>query len=96
MKLDSYLQATKSLQSLILSIGTKISSVIIKKCVEGLQAVRGITATYRMTNKEMPTKASFYVENILLPLKQIHNDLALVPQYRELWEKEIISSVNDK
>jgi hypothetical protein len=37
--------------------------------VEVLRQLRGITATYRMTNKPMPTRHSHFVPGVLAPLR---------------------------
>mmetsp|Transcript_18590 Transcript_18590/g.60608 ORF Transcript_18590/g.60608 Transcript_18590/m.60608 type:complete len:163 (+) Transcript_18590:883-1371(+) len=39
------------------------------KCVDVLKQLKGITATYRMTNKPLPTRHSHFVPSILAPLK---------------------------
>ena len=49
----------------------RAATVIADKCLETLKQLRGITATYRMTNKPLPTKASHFVPTILSPLHNI-------------------------
>lgn len=49
----------------------RAATVIADKCLETLKQLRGITATYRMTNKPLPTKASHFVPAILNPLHNI-------------------------
>eukprot|EP00897_Mesotaenium_endlicherianum_P006823 jgi/Mesen1/6169/ME000317S05297 len=57
----------------VLSLTPAIFDVLIEaitdKCVEVLRQLKGITTTYRMTNKPLPTRHSLYVANVLQPLK---------------------------
>ncbi|OAY80434.1 Conserved oligomeric Golgi complex subunit 2 [Ananas comosus] len=65
---QSILQAGKSLEELLPSIMEVMIEVIVEKSVEDLRQLKGITATYRMTNK-LPVRHSPYVSGILRPLK---------------------------
>eukprot|EP00262_Sarcandra_glabra_P009149 TRINITY_DN2317_c0_g1_i1.p1 TRINITY_DN2317_c0_g1~~TRINITY_DN2317_c0_g1_i1.p1 ORF type:complete len:183 (-),score=33.22 TRINITY_DN2317_c0_g1_i1:52-567(-) len=42
---------------------------LVEKSVEDLRQLKGITATYRMTNKPLPVRHSPYVSGVLRPLK---------------------------
>lgn len=42
---------------------------VVEKSVEVLRQLKGITATYRMTNKPLPVRHSPYVSGVLQPLK---------------------------
>eukprot|EP00899_Mesostigma_viride_P006947 jgi/Mesvir1/16253/Mv08501-RA.2 len=46
-----------------------MTDAVVDKCVEVLKQLRGITATYRMTNKPLPTRHSHFVPGVLQPLK---------------------------
>jgi hypothetical protein len=46
-----------------------MTAAVAGKCVEVLRQLRGITATYRMTNKPLPTRHSHFVPGVLAPLK---------------------------
>lgn len=46
-----------------------MTSAVAEKCVEVLRQLKGITATYRMTNKPLPTRHSHFVPGVLAPLK---------------------------
>lgn len=48
---------------------------VVTQCFTILQAVRGITATYRMTNKRPPERASPFVVKILDPLRALEPDV---------------------
>jgi len=68
------------------------------KCIASLTPLQGITATYRMTNKAPPVKASYYVDNIVAPL---HTFLTQKSQMisldvRSNWAKMVLTNVTDK
>jgi hypothetical protein len=47
-----------------------IVNILTTKCAGPLAGVRGVAATYRMTNRPPPTQASPFVGSILRPLKE--------------------------
>jgi hypothetical protein len=49
-------------------IANKIQQIIINECSEILVLLRGITATYRMTNRQIPIKPSPFAPKITQPL----------------------------
>lgn len=59
----------KSLDDLLPLVIATIKEALVLKSVEDLRQVRGITATYRMTNKPLPVRHSPYVAGVLRPLK---------------------------
>lgn len=65
---QSILQAVEPLKELLPSIMDAMIGVIVKRSNEDLKHLKGITATYRMTNK-LPVRHSPYVSGILHPLK---------------------------
>ncbi len=48
---------------------------LVAQCAAALQGVKGITATYRMTNKRPPERACPYVARVLDPLKALEPDV---------------------
>ncbi|KAI6682729.1 hypothetical protein NL676_028642 [Syzygium grande] len=66
---DSILQGGKSLNDIVPSIINAIVEALVEKSVEDLRQLKGITATYRMTNKPLPVRHSPYVAGVLRPLK---------------------------
>lgn len=66
---DSVLQGGKSLNDIVPSIINAIVEALVEKSVEDLRQLKGITATYRMTNKPLPVRHSPYVAGVLRPLK---------------------------
>ncbi|KAA8494385.1 Conserved oligomeric Golgi complex subunit 2 [Porphyridium purpureum] len=66
---SSLAEGIQQLCALLPSICDTMVRILSKACVEGLQPLRGILATYRMTNKPPPTQFSRFVPNILKPLR---------------------------
>ncbi|XP_028052219.1 conserved oligomeric Golgi complex subunit 2-like [Camellia sinensis] len=66
---QSILQGGKSLKDLIPPVMNSIIGTVVEKSVEDLRQLKGITATYRMTNKPLPVRHSPYVSGVLHPLK---------------------------
>ncbi|KAK7389194.1 hypothetical protein VNO78_24029 [Psophocarpus tetragonolobus] len=59
-------QSLKSLEPLVIKA---VVESLVEKSVEDLRQMKGITATYRMTNKPLPVRHSPYVSGVLRPLK---------------------------
>ncbi|PON72169.1 COG complex component [Trema orientale] len=66
---QSILQGGKSLNDLVPLVINTIVETLVEKSVEDLRQIKGITATYRMTNKPIPTRHSPYVSGVLRPLE---------------------------
>jgi hypothetical protein len=75
-----------------------IVKLMTEKCSGPLAAVKGVVATYRMTNRPPPTQASPYVGTILRPLKEFSRDFSLrTPEYvGSTWKTLILSAVTDR
>lgn len=67
---QSILQGGESLKGLLPIVMSAIIETIVEKSVEDLRQLKGITATYRMTNKPLPVRHSPYVSGVLRPLKE--------------------------
>ncbi|KAK3040632.1 hypothetical protein RJ639_026953 [Escallonia herrerae] len=65
----SILQSGKALKDIIPQLITSIIETLVGQSVEDLRQLKGITATYRMTNKPQPVRYSPYVSGVLRPLK---------------------------
>ena len=72
---DGLHEATAPFANLVLRAWKLIHVHIVGQCATVLQAVRGITATYRMTNKRPPERASPFVTKIFDPLRAIEADV---------------------
>jgi len=95
---ESYGDCISSLEKVLESLGLIICSGISKACEEGLQPLRGIAATYRMTNKSIPIRPSLYVPNILLPLTTFLNQskMYILESNLSNWTFIIAKTVTEK
>lgn len=66
---SSFSTAIDKFSSLLSDLTTSISNSLLRSCVENLQPLRGILATYRMSSKQIPTTHSSFVPKVLRPLK---------------------------
>jgi conserved oligomeric Golgi complex subunit 2 len=75
-----------------------IVNMIISKCSLPISAVKGVAATYRMTNRPPPTMSSPFVITILRPLREFDTEFNnRVPQKIGIsWKHNIVSSISDK
>ncbi|CAN6464833.1 unnamed protein product [Victoria cruziana] len=62
-------QSAKKLEDLAPAVMDTMIDTLVEKSVEDLRQLKGITATYRMTNKPPPVRHSPYVSGVLRPLK---------------------------
>jgi hypothetical protein len=72
-----------------------VVDILIRKCSGPLAAVKGVAATYRMTNRPPPTQSSPFVVTILRPVKEFKNEFGnRTPDYiGDNWINEIVKSV---
>uniref|UniRef100_A0A7S0BQM4 COG complex component COG2 C-terminal domain-containing protein n=1 Tax=Rhodosorus marinus TaxID=101924 RepID=A0A7S0BQM4_9RHOD len=89
---NAFSDAIENLASLKPDLGERISSVISKGCIETLQTMRGILATYRMTNRPAPTQYSRFVPSVLKPLRQFLTDpdVAITESERNKILKQVV------
>jgi len=66
---DAYSEAAAGLRAVLEDLDACVTAAVVDKCVDVLKQMRGITATYRMTNKPLPTRHSHFVPGVLGPLK---------------------------
>ncbi|KAF8390622.1 hypothetical protein HHK36_025149 [Tetracentron sinense] len=66
---QSILQGGNALKDLVPLIMNTMIEALVEKSVEDLRQLKGITATYRLTNKPLPVRHSPYVSGVLRPLK---------------------------
>ena len=66
-------------------------------CATLLAPVRAIAASYRMTGKELPTSASFFVADVLGPLRAMLDADARLgarePEGRDAWVRDVAAAV---
>jgi conserved oligomeric Golgi complex subunit 2 len=75
-----------------------IVNLLTQKCSGPLAAVKGVAATYRMTNRPPPTQASPFVGTILRPLKDFDSEFTnrIPAQIGALWKLQIVVTVAER
>jgi hypothetical protein len=75
-----------------------IVKILTDKCSGPLAAVKGVAATYRMTNRPPPTQASPFVATVLRPLKEFCNEFSnRTPDHiGGKWKTLIVASVTER
>jgi conserved oligomeric Golgi complex subunit 2 len=75
-----------------------IVKLLTSKCSAPLSAVKGVAATYRMTNRPPPTQASPFVATVLRPLKEFNGEFGQrVPgRVGARWKQQIVVTVSDR
>ncbi|XP_074278563.1 conserved oligomeric Golgi complex subunit 2 [Silene latifolia] len=66
---QSILLSGRSLENMVPLATQSITKTLVAKSEEDLNQLKGITATFRMTNKPLPVRHSPYVSGILRPVK---------------------------
>lgn len=89
-------------QQIIPVVENAWNKVVVKnlteKCSAPLAAVKGVAATYRMTNRPPPTQASPFVATILRPLQNFLSEFSSrTPEHVGLrWKQDIVVTVSDR
>lgn len=73
-----------------------IVEFLTKRCCQPLAAVKGVAATYRMTNRPPPTQASPFVATILRALKEFDTEFRhrTPPQVGVRWKNVVVNTVS--
>ena len=67
---DALRNSLEQITSLQPGLSRRIISVLVRRCSEALLPVRSIPSQFRaMSNKKMPSEASYFVSLILKPVK---------------------------
>ncbi|KAL6064293.1 Conserved oligomeric Golgi complex subunit 2 [Balamuthia mandrillaris] len=93
---EGYEEGMGEVRGLLPQLASLVQGSIISKCEHGLQPLKGITQTYRLTNKPVPTKHSYYVSNILRPLDTfLKAHSAHLPQrhVKSEWCRNVLTAV---
>jgi len=96
--LDALLEASQELSPIITQSWNEIIvQLLIRNCSTPLTAVKGVAATYRMTNRPPPSHASPFVTTILRPLKEFHDAFSCrtPPHIGATWKHHIIEVVSE-
>ncbi|TXG51298.1 hypothetical protein EZV62_023822 [Acer yangbiense] len=93
---QSIIQGGRALNALQPSVINTIVGTLVEKAVEDLRQLKGITATFRLTNKPLPVRHSPYVSGLLRPLKTLlEGQQATTYLTTETRNKLLVSAVNE-
>lgn len=97
--LDVLKEATQQIHPIIDRAWNEIIvNILTTKCSGPLAAVKGVAATYRMTNRPPPTQASHWVATILRPLQEFSQQFTdRVPdRIGSRWKQQIVVTVAER
>ncbi|KAI9174733.1 hypothetical protein LWI28_022056 [Acer negundo] len=93
---QSIIQGGMALNALQPSVINTIVGTLVEKAVEDLRQLKGITATFRLTNKPLPVRHSPYVSGLLRPLKTLlEGQQATTYLTMETRNQLLVSAVNE-
>ncbi|KAM4693001.1 conserved oligomeric Golgi complex subunit 2 [Discoglossus pictus] len=80
------------------TLNNKIILDLSESCFSYLKSALEVPRIYRRTNKEVPTKASSYIDNALKPLHELQNEYGNIMKQsiREEWLKGALSESTQK
>lgn len=75
---------------------TIIVKILTEKCCTPLALVKGVAATYRMTNRPPPTQASLFCDQILRPVQEFSESNRTPSSLGFRWKQQIVVQVADR
>jgi len=95
---SSIADSKSAIESHLPKFGQFVTSEIIGLCSVHLKLVADIPRLYRRTNREVPTKASGYVDSMMQPLKDFLNEHKhiLSQERREEWASVVIDDLSEQ
>ena len=97
--LDVLKEATQQIHPVIDKAWNEIIvNILTTKCSGPLAAVKGVAATYRMTNRPPPTQASHWVVTILRPLHEFCQQFTnrIPERVGSRWKQQVVVTVADR
>ena len=94
---DAFAEASHDVSPVIRqSWSDVIVNILTLQCSIPLSAVKGVAATYRMTNRPPPKLASPFVSKILAPLKEFDDSYSsrTPPQIGSRWKSAVVYTVS--
>ncbi|KAG7493012.1 hypothetical protein MATL_G00020780 [Megalops atlanticus] len=71
---DCLVDSKASLSSCVPALDSRVTQLLSERCFRYLKSASEVPRLYRRTNKEVPTRASAYMDNALRPLHQLQSD----------------------
>ena len=82
-----------TLDEFLPKIISAIALIVTERCTEALKQLKGITATFRMTNKPTPSKHSHFVPMLLQPLSKFSEESQRTRRLSPIAAKELTREV---
>ena len=82
-----------TLDEFLPKITSAIALIVTERCTEALKQLKGITATFRMTNKPTPSKHSHFVPMLLQPLSKFSEESQRTRRLSPIAAKELTREV---
>ncbi|KAM4729314.1 conserved oligomeric Golgi complex subunit 2 [Anableps anableps] len=95
---DALADSKICLSSSIPSLNTRMTQHLTERCCRFLKSASEIPRLYRRTNKDVPVRASAYMDNALQPLHQLLTDSSglVNPQTAQEWLRVTLSDCTQK
>ncbi|XP_068729448.1 conserved oligomeric Golgi complex subunit 2-like [Montipora capricornis] len=95
---DAILESCGVIQQLVPGLEGQVVSLVVNGASQGLEAAKNIPRLYRRTNKEIPTKASPFVNSVLRSVRDFldQNQSHVSQQQRLAWAGAIMQALLSK
>uniref|UniRef100_A0A3P9I1D6 Conserved oligomeric Golgi complex subunit 2 n=1 Tax=Oryzias latipes TaxID=8090 RepID=A0A3P9I1D6_ORYLA len=95
---DALVDSKSCLSSSIPSLNTRMTQHLTERCCRFLKSASEVPRLYRRTNKDMPVRASAYMDNALRPLHQLLTDSTglVTPVTAQAWLRVVLSVCTQK
>uniref|UniRef100_A0A3P9M1R6 Conserved oligomeric Golgi complex subunit 2 n=1 Tax=Oryzias latipes TaxID=8090 RepID=A0A3P9M1R6_ORYLA len=95
---DALADSKSCLSSSIPSLNTRMTQHLTERCCRFLKSASEVPRLYRRTNKDMPVRASAYMDNALRPLHQLLTDSTglVTPVTAQAWLRVVLSVCTQK
>lgn len=81
----------QKLEILLSQIELKICNEILGNCVKTLKSIQDTPRLFRKTNRDIPSKHLQYVEQLLLPIQEFHQQFS--DKFSDAMKKKILNSI---
>uniref|UniRef100_A0A8C6Q477 Conserved oligomeric Golgi complex subunit 2 n=1 Tax=Nothobranchius furzeri TaxID=105023 RepID=A0A8C6Q477_NOTFU len=95
---DALADSRACLSSSIPSLNSRMTLHLTERCCRFLKSASEVPRLYRRTNKDVPVRASAYMENALQPLHQVLTDStgSVTPQMAQEWLRVALAECTQK
>ncbi|XP_061601551.1 conserved oligomeric Golgi complex subunit 2 [Cololabis saira] len=95
---DALADSKTCLSSSIPSLNTRMTQHLTERCCRFLKSASEVPRLYRRTNKDLPVRASAYMDNALRPLHQLLSDSTglVTPQTAQEWLRVVLCDCTQK